>query len=357
MTVYEEVVIILQKLNIILWGDISMKKHWIIRAVLYAVMMLMLIFDAKTALNGAKEGTHACINTVIPALFPLLFLSVLINGSITGNSIPILKPLGKLCKIPSGAESILLLGLIGGYPVGAQCIYQAYECKHITKSEAERMLGFCNNAGPAFIFGMASSLFNEPFMCWLLWGVHIASALMIGILLPGKQTNRTVSIQPKNITISKALTISGNTILHICGWVILFRVIISIAERWLKLICTAEVLAVITGFFELTNGCIAAAGITDEALRFICVSGMLALGGCCVFMQTVAATKDLGIGQYFQGKVLQCMVSILLSSLLMMTPKRQYIPIFAILILEIIILVIYLRKKTVAFHNNVVYNQ
>ena len=334
-----------------------MKKQWIIRTTLYIVMMLLLIFDAKTALNGAKEGVIACVNTIIPALFPLLFLSVLINGSVTGNSIPVLKPLGKLCKIPSGAESILLLGLIGGYPVGAQCIYQAYECKQIRKEEAERMLGFCNNAGPAFIFGMASSLFNKPFMCWLLWGVHIASALMIGILLPFKQTNRTVSIQPKNITISKALTISGNTILHICGWVILFRVIISIAERWLKLICTSELIVVITGILELTNGCIAAAGIADEALRFICVSGMLAFGGCCVFMQTVAATKDLDIGQYFKGKLLQCMLSILLSSLLMLTPKGQYIPIYAFLILAIIILVIYLRKKTVAFHNNVVYNQ
>jgi len=110
-----------------------------------------------------------CLESVVPSLFPFLILSGIITTSFTGVEVKILRPVGRLCGIPSGGESLLLIGLIGGYPVGAQCIYRAYETGQISKVDAQRMLGFCNNAGPAFIFGITASLFDSLIYPWLIW--------------------------------------------------------------------------------------------------------------------------------------------------------------------------------------------
>jgi hypothetical protein len=43
-------------------------------------------------------------------------------------------------------------------------------------------------------------------------------------------------------------------------------------------------------------------------------SGLLSFGGLCIFLQTASVTGDLGLGDYFPGKILQSMISIVLST-------------------------------------------
>lgn len=150
-----------------------------------ATGIALLILDSKTALAGAQSGVELCIRTVIPSLFPFFLFSILLTTSLIGRRIPILRPVCRLCRIPGGAESILIAGFLGGYPVGAQCVSQAYRAGQLSHRDARRMLGFCNNCGPAFLFGMAAALFREWWAPWSLWGIHIFSALCVGVLIPG----------------------------------------------------------------------------------------------------------------------------------------------------------------------------
>ena len=183
-----------------------MKSRWqSASSVVYAIAMLVLILDAKTALTGAKEGITLCLYTVIPSLFPFIFISGILSSTLVGLNLPILRPLGKLCGIPSGSEPLLLLGLIGGYPVGAQNIAHAFNSRQLDKNTARRMLGFCNNAGPAFIFGLMSSMFKSPAAPWFLWLIHIISALAVGSFLPGKQQYACSIPMKKPPTAAKAL--------------------------------------------------------------------------------------------------------------------------------------------------------
>ena len=50
--------------------------------------MLVLILDGKTALLGMRDGLEICLWTVIPALFPFLFLSAILTDSLYGKKIP-----------------------------------------------------------------------------------------------------------------------------------------------------------------------------------------------------------------------------------------------------------------------------
>ena len=95
-------------------------KHRIRTGIFASLGMLLLILDTKTAIQGAQEGIRLCIMTVIPSLFPFFVLSSLLTGALTGVRLRFLRPIGKLCRMPAGSESLLLIGMLGGYPTGAK---------------------------------------------------------------------------------------------------------------------------------------------------------------------------------------------------------------------------------------------
>ena len=331
-----------------------MKRHqqtW--TGIVAAFGLLLLILDTKSAIAGVNEGLKLSFYTVIPSLFPFLILSFLVNRAFCGIPIPILTPLGKLCNMPIGSESVLLLGFLGGYPVGAECIKNAYISGNITEFDAKRMLGFCSNAGPAFIFGMCSCLFSSAKIPWVIWAVHIISALLVGCILPRSKQSTCRLPTNKPASISDAVQQSLKTIGNVCAWVIVFRVIIQFVLRWFLWILPPIGQITIAGILELANGCNSLYSIPFEPKRFILSTVFLGLGGLCVAMQTVSVTKELGIGMYFPGKVLQSIISFLIAIILQkpLFPADEsisiplYIPAILLFFIALIIISLYKSKK------------
>lgn len=325
--------------------------------------MLVIILDTKTALLSAREGVELCMRTVIPSLFPFLILSGMISSSLLGKQFRLLQPVHRLCKIPKGAESLLYLGFLAGYPVGAHLITQTYQQGKLSKKTALRMLGFCSNAGPAFLFGMLSSVFIKRSICWILWGVHIASSLLVGIFLPGETDDNCVIAQTKSITLPQALQNATKTMGTICGWVIAFRILIGFCQRWFLWLFPSSVQVLFSGFLELSNGCVMISSIPQQGMRFIFASAMLSFGGLCVGMQTQSVTEGLGSGYYFPGKVLHCLLATTLSCLLqpLLFGRTDifvipvWVPVLLLVMTGLVLCLLY-RKKVVAFAGRMLYN-
>ena len=287
------------------------RNKWV--GIVAIIGMFILILKGSIAVTGVRKGIELCLHTVIPSLFPFLILSGLMNSYFLGGKLSLLRPLGRLCKIPAGCEAILLTGLIGGYPVGAQCIYSAYKAGGVSKESAHRLLGFCNNAGPAFIFGMGASLFESPLVSWALWFIHIASAILTGILLPGRKSIESTPIRSAPITLQESVESAIKTIAKICGWVVFFRVIISFLESVFPACRENYWPSLLYGVLELANGIVKLSSAPSPLVRFICASLMLSFGGICVGMQTASVCRELKTGLYFTGKLLQTCISALLS--------------------------------------------
>ena len=320
-------------------------------SILAAIGMLVLILDAKTALLGASAGLQLCIQTIIPSLLPFFLLSILLTSALMGENIPFLRPFGRLCGIPKGAESLILVGILGGYPAGAQSVAQAYGDGTISKITAQRMLPFCNLAGPAFLFGIVAGKFTAAYTAWALWGIHILSAILVSIVLPGRCTDNGVLKPGKTLTVTNALQRSLRIMAGVCGWIIVFRVILAFLERWFLWFLPPTVQAAIEGVLELSNGCCDLRIIGSEGLRFIVSAGMLAFGGLCVFMQTASVTADLSMKTYFPGKLLQVLFSIMLAggSQYLLFPRDAWVQfpivLWVSLVAMIAIYVKYLHKK------------
>ncbi len=287
--------------------------------------MTLLILDTRTALTGASDGVDICIRTVIPSLFPFFVIASFLTGMLSGAKFTLMRPLCKLLGIPYGAESFLLIGLLGGYPVGAQCIAQAYEDGALPGEDAKRMLGFCSNAGPAFLFGMAGHLFTSPWCPWILWLIHIVSALIVGIVLRQVPSSPFCRCTGRKVSFPNALRRGIRSMAEVCAWVILFRVVIAFSQRWFLWLLPQTAQAVIFGLLELSNGCISLAVIPAESVRFILCAFFLGCGGLCVGMQTMSVVGKLGTGAYFPGKLLQSTCSLLAAIMIqrMIFPQSQ----------------------------------
>ncbi len=294
-----------------------------------AVMaMMILLISPQAVASGGRAGIELCLYTVVPALFPFFVISGIVNRTFAGKPIPLLRPLGRLCGVPVGCEALLLLGLVGGYPVGAKAIADAYRCGNISRSSAQKLLRFCNNTGPSFIFGLIAPYFSSPAIGWCIWCVHILSAILVGIATQPQADTASPLILP---TSSGVLENSLKSIGVVCGYVILFRCGIDILSRWLPQTGSATVRVVLLGLLELTNGCCQLPVIQDEVVRFIVAGCLLSAGGLCVLMQTSAVTGTLGIRSYVKGKALQIPISLSLSAIFQyfIFPAEQILPIWA----------------------------
>lgn len=322
-------------------------------------LMVLFILDSENSVNYAREGIEICLSTVIPSLFPFIVLSGVITSAFSGIG-SIFRLPARLCNMPYGSESLLLTGWLGGYPVGAQSVYIAFKNGHIQKADAERLLGFCNNAGPAFIFGITLCIFDSPVIPWFLWGIQILSSLITGIILPGKASPSSPSGKVQTFNVSESLVQAVRSTGIICGWVIIARIIIGFCEYLVLRSLPAELSVFLKGFIELSNGCVALNDIESEQVRFVFCSVMLTFGGLSVWMQTQSIVAELSVNLWFRGKLLQTLVSLMLSWITAQVLFRDWQTgktVVVILIgIVILLLLVFLLKKVVAFKKKMLYN-
>ena len=99
-------------------------KRWLITltASLSGVLAVLLLCRESVAAQGVRDGIDLCITSVIPALFPFFAAAQLLvslgAAEVLGRGAgPLFR---RLFGIGGAGASAFLLGLIGGYPVGAK---------------------------------------------------------------------------------------------------------------------------------------------------------------------------------------------------------------------------------------------
>ena len=305
---------------------------------------LALILWPDQSMAAMRDGLELCGNVIIPSLFPFFVLSSLVvelgMSRYLGRILePVMAP---LFRVNGACATALALGAVGGYPVGARTAIQLYEHGQCSRTEAERMLAFCNNSGPAFILGVVGAgVFGNGIVGLLLYLVHLAASLLVGILFrlyrpgQGPSTGRSgVQFQASSFPVAFTHSITGalQSTLNICAFILFFTVFLRIMSRAGVLTALARVLAtllsplgmsqqwsehLLTGLIELSSG---VSSLTGGSLsgRLSMVAFMLGWAGVSVHCQVLAFLGDSGLsmGTYVVGKLLHGGLSALLASLL-----------------------------------------
>ena len=116
-----------------------MKKTRVWPALLAALVGLMAW--PEEVISCGKDGLALCGNVILPSLFPFFVVSSLIVGlglaEYPGRLVEkIMRP---LFRVNGNCASALVLGLIGGYPVGARTAAELYKNGQCSRSEAEQL--------------------------------------------------------------------------------------------------------------------------------------------------------------------------------------------------------------------------
>lgn len=292
------------------------------------VCLVLFSAQAKAAAAAAME---LCAMTLVPTLFPFYAaVNLLLNAGVSCSGKTAQAVMQRCFRLPGEAAPALLLGLLGGYPVGASVTASLYRQGLLTRDEAIRLSMFANNAGPGFVIGaVGMTVFHSVPLGMLLLCIHGLSALAVGCTLRTKsKTNPTVRRAGQTQTgfsahsLSDAVSAALQSMLMICAYVVFCSVCLAVLRSipplrmLLKfaggLFPAAD--AVFSGIGELSCGILALRGV-PAAEAFICASVLLAWGGLCVFLQGAAVlyTAGLPARQCLHGKLRQAAFSGILS--------------------------------------------
>lgn len=307
---------------------------------------LALMFWPKEAMEAAREGLMLCYNVILPSLFPFFVLSALVvdlglAGYIGRALEGIMRP---LFNVPGACASAFALGFVGGYPVGARTALSLYQKGMCTKTEAERLLAFCNNSGPAFILGVVGAgVFASSKVGLLLYLAHAAASVCVGFLFrfykrEGKRRERRASptFEAERITVAFTGAIKNSFLstLNICAFVVFFTVVIKLLFLSGLLPGLAGVLGallsplgfstqwaerLLTGLIELTSGVWTLTGAGTMSGKLSMAAFLLGWAGLSVHCQVLSfiGGSGLSVKTYIGGKLLHGGLSALFIGLLL----------------------------------------
>lgn len=284
---------------------------------LLATVCSLVIFPSESV-SAAKEGLSISSGVILPSLFPFFVVSSLMIkiGAVDKIGRILAPTVRKLFNTGSCGAAAFIIGLLGGYPLGAKTITSLYENGSCSKTEAEHLLGFCSNSGPAFILGACGAgVFQSSTVGLLLLLSHILAAIAVGIIFRRKGTPVSSASIPKSnsedfsTAFVKAVKESFRSVLDVCGFVIFFAVIMELLSST-GFLPVGFLGTVIQGFIELTAGIFQLSTVELTTALPLC-SFFLGWGGLCVHCQAMAfiLPMKLKTGKYFLGKLLHGLIS------------------------------------------------
>ncbi len=252
---------------------------------------ILIINSSETLAISIKEGINLCISSVIPSLYIFTVFSLFIVKCKILDS-PIFDFLTNMFFGFKGQIGIIyLLSLFCGYPIGAKLINEMAKNKVIAKNDAERMLLFCINPGPAFCISTIGigCYANKNIGILLFSSITISSIIMIRLYHPHKTLeHKTI---PRHINYGEGFTSSVNDankcMVSICAWVILARAVINFLKPYniyLPILCTIEV----------TFGAITA----SNELSIYFLAFLLGFGGFSVHLQILSNSREIKTKYY-----------------------------------------------------------
>lgn len=295
-----------------------------------AASALALIACSAEAMEAARYSLRLFGEVLIPSLFPFFVLSALIQELGLPSRLGRLTAPGmrRLFGVPGSGCAALILGLMAGYPLGAASVAGLVERGELERGEGERLLGFCNNSGPAFILGAAGAgVFGSARAGLVLYAAHILAALTAGVLLSlgrPRPALRLPEIRPPRAgALPSAVTTSVRNMLNVCGFVVAFGVITGTLDAVgllpalaldLSRLTGLEVSAcraAVVGFFELGGGVGAMRGLSATPLNLAVCALVIGWGGLSVHFQTsaVVAGAEISTARHFTGRCLSAVFS------------------------------------------------
>lgn len=280
-----------------------------------ALCSALLLCYSQGSRDGAAQGVKLCLNVLAPSLFPFMALTNLFAQ--TGLSQRLGKRLNRFTRAVFGVSGatapVLIMSLIGGYPVGAAGISELRRQNAISEGEASRAALFSVCAGPGFIVSFVGvQLYQSRELGLIIYAAQAASVLLTAILariLFGKADyNSVAEINTKQNPFSQAFVSSvysaARSMLMICAFVLLFSAVMGVLGQMLS---DKDALTALSVLLEVCGASVRLSeGFPVEWTAFA-----IGFGGLCVHCQILASLGGIKVSKtlFFVFRIIQGLVT------------------------------------------------
>jgi len=307
------------------------------------VFVAAMILSPRTVFEGATMGLQTWWRIVFPSLLPFFIISELLLGLGVVHLLGVLlEPLMRpLFRLPGAASFAVAVGFSSGYPIGGAVTARLRMEGLVTRTEAEHLVAFTNNASPLFVLvAVAVGMFNQPAIGPFILGIHYITNLSLGLLLrfyaPAGRSRADfrggvwrrawrgfleTEGRPPGQILGEAVRSAVQKLLVIGGYIIFFAVAIRLLAHFSILGFLARVLGgalapfgldpalfepIVAGCLELTLGTKLAAEADVPLLhKLVAVQVILAWSGLSIQAQVAGFTAgtDIRLRLYLASRV------------------------------------------------------
>ncbi|MDE7274208.1 MAG: hypothetical protein K2N95_14315 [Lachnospiraceae bacterium] len=293
----------------------------------YLLLIIIILSKPEATFQYAYEGLYQWAAKMVPTLFPFMMISsvMVYSGADLELGHMLSCILKRVYKYSSFGLYAIFMGFFCGFPMGAKVVSDLYEKEKISKSEADTLLAFCNNIGPAYFMGIIIPILHAcgydntlPFL-FGMYGIPAIYGMVYGMVRSSQHTNTQSSDRIQNASdtpkLSLAATLKKSCIdntqsLIVLGGYITFANAFRILLDFVPLSVNSK--NVLSSFLEIIGG---VQSIYTTTLipqqKIFWIMTALCFGGVSCILQTSSFLEKSGlsISHYLKHKLITTLIS------------------------------------------------
>ena len=298
----------------------------------------LLLKNPDISIQYVTRGLRLCCTAVIPTLFPFMVLSELLvrtgGGELMGRALA--APMRALFGLSGAGSCAFLLGAVCGFPVGTRAAVMLYDRGLLERSEAERLISFCNYPSSAFmISATGAALWQNRQLGAAMYASVLAAGVIAGIIsgIPARRAAKkeghvptdmphTVR-KPQPTALSDSVTAAATSTLNVCAYVAFFSCVVGCISHILARVSPSRTVeAAIYSFFELTSGAAASAAVIPSRTGILMCTAAAGWSGLSVALQVFSVCSSSErphprMTAYLVSKAVQAPLAAILMSILL----------------------------------------
>ncbi len=282
--------------------------------VLTFVFLILLFKNPSISKESIAKSFSLWTNNLVPSLFPMIIINeILINYNFPSIICSIFyKIFNKIFKLSYNGTYLFIMSIFIGTPANAILFKNMLDKKMVQIEEVNKLLYVCYFSNPLFLYNMLSLIFsNKKIVLFLLVSHYLANFIILFLIRNKYQPNTDNKIKIESISLSKllpnAIKKAFNSLIVVLG-VISFYLLIS--DYFLTTTIFKGLLEITTGLNSLI--------INQSSSKKILAIIIINFGGLSIFTQIKSILEDTNLNfiNYFKGRILQIIISLLLCSII-----------------------------------------
>ena len=278
------------------------------------------------AVTDAMQGAlSVCAVALIPSIFPFLLFTELLLRVPNGKRLLLAlgKPFSYCFRTKRAGGSAYLIGILFGFPLGIKALAEYRREGRISKEEAQRVLLYSNNTGPAFLVGgIGARLLGSAKIGLFLYALQVLISFLFGCAIgffhkKEKEASLSYESDAKHFSFSEIMRNAVLQMLSICGYVAFFSVVGKLLSPLFR---RAPLRGILYSLLEIgTASSFLTASISPPSISIPLLSFAVCFSGLSVYLQSLdfLAETDICTAYYLPIKLLHGFSAFFLSYLLL----------------------------------------